>query len=329
MAGTRSYTGGSFFFNLNGIKCGFVKQYSGGDAVADVIEEKQQPGAFTKKHLGSPRYEEILVPIDFGMAQELYDWIAASWNMNYARKDGSIIITDPSFNAVSSLEFFQALVTEFGMPALDASSKDVAHMTVKFAPELTRRQKASGKMTVPKAQVQKKFIASNFVLELDDIDCTRVSRIDGFTVKQQPAVDAVGELRDPLKEPGSIEFPNLTVTVVEAFATTWHAWHEDFVIKGNCTDDREKSGAIVLLAPDRKQELGRIALHGVGIAALRRAVPPAGPDAVSRVVAELYCERMELQIGKPLPQQPPEPPPLNPPEPLPEPIQRRPVPIIR
>ena len=84
----RSYVSGGHFLNLDGIKCGFVKKISGGGATAEVIEEPNGPGYFTKKHIGQPKYEDFSVDIGFSMAKETYDWISASWNMNYQRKNG-------------------------------------------------------------------------------------------------------------------------------------------------------------------------------------------------------------------------------------------------
>ena len=73
MAGTRSYAAGRFFFNLDGVKCGFVKAVDGGGISADVVEEKVGPDYFTKKHIGQPKYEDIELTFDFEMAQEVYD----------------------------------------------------------------------------------------------------------------------------------------------------------------------------------------------------------------------------------------------------------------
>ena len=299
MASTpRSYTSGHFFFNLDGVKAGFLESAAGGDAVADVVAEPAKPGTLGKKHIANVRYEEIRIALGLDLDAALYEWIQASWAMSYARKDGSIVTGDATFQAKTELEFFQALVTETTFPALDAGSKDAGHMTVKLAPEYTRARKASGKLTPPAARVQKKWLPANFRFELSGLDCSKVSRIDSFTIKQTAATDDLGERRDVLKEPAGVEFPNLRVTLAEVSAQTWHEWHEDFVIKGNCGDDQEKEGAIVLLAPDLKAELARITLHHVGIFALRR-VPQTTTQQVPRLVADLYCEQMVLHVGPP------------------------------
>ena len=318
MAGTRSYAAGNYFFNLQGVKCGFLKAVAGGDVSAEVIEEKVGPDYFTKKHIGQPKYEDIELTIGFDMVQDVYEWIAASWKQNYARKDGSVVVTDQSLQAKSERQFFHALISEVTIPATDASSKDAAYLTVKFSPEYTREVKAAGKLIMPKPAAQKRFLASSFRLEIDGLDCTKASKIDAFTVRQTVAADDVGDSRDVTKEPGKLDFPNLRITLAESAAATWVAWFEDFVIKGNNDEASEKRGRIVFLTPNRQDELGRIELHNLGIFALRHPAPAAA-EAVSRVVAELYCERMELQVGKPAPPGPP----------APTPIQRKPIPLPR
>jgi phage tail-like protein len=294
-------------FNLNGVPCGFVRSAEGGDAVGEVVEEAPNPGV-TKKHIGRVKYEPVEVTFGFGMKADMYEWIEASWKQNDARKDGSVVVTDPSLQAVSAREFYHALITEATIPDLDASSKDAAHLTLKFVPEYTRDVKASGKVSAPKTPAQKQFVASNFRFELDGLPGARVGRIDSFTVKQPVVTDDAGSVRDAPQEPGRIEFPNLRVTISELDAGPWGDWAQDFLVKGDNDDAHEKRGAIVFLSPNRKTELARIVLHNVGIFAFRRAAAPAG-NQVAHVVADLYCEQMEFRVGKPALEPVPAPPP--------------------
>jgi phage tail-like protein len=295
-------------FNLQGVPCGFVRSAEGGDIVGVVVEEGPKAGAFTKKHIGQVKYDDVELSFGFDMTHDIYEWIEASWKQNYSRKDGSVVVTDPTLQAVSAREFYHALITEVTIPDLDASSKDVAHLTLKFAPGYTRDVKSSGKVTAPKTPAQKQFVASNFRFELDELPGGRVSRIDSFTVKQPVVTDDIGSIRDVPVEPGRIDFPNLRVTISELDAGPWGDWAQDFLVKFNNDDSHEKSGAIVFLAPNRKAELGRIVLHNVGIFAFRRAAAPAG-NQVAHVVADLYCEQMEFKVGKPALEPVPAPPP--------------------
>lgn len=316
MAGTRGSVSGSFMFNLQGVKCGFVRSAEGGDAVGEVVDEGPKSGVFPKKHIGQVKYDAVELTFGFSMTPDIYEWIRASWSDNYSRKDGSIVVTDPSLQAVSEREFYHALITEVTIPDLDASSKDAAHLTLKFAPEYTRDKKASGKVTAAKTPVQKQFIASAFRFELGDLPCAKVSKIDSFTVTQAITTPDAGNPRDTPAEPGRLDFPNLRVTIAGVDAGAWADWQEDFLVNGNNDDAHEKSGVIVFLAPDRVDELGRIDLQNVGILALRRAAAPTGQ--VAHVVADLYCERMQLHVGKPAGDHVV---PLRRPVPLPEPLR--------
>ena len=170
-------------------------------------------------------------------------------------------------------------------------------MTVKFSPEFTRMKKAAGKATLPPVRAsQEMWLPSNFRLEIDGLDCTKVSTIDSFTVKQTAVSDPIGIGRDQAIEPGRIEFPNLTISLAETAAQTWMDWFEDFVVKGNHGEKNEKTGALVFLSPNRQTELGRVNFFNLGIFKLASAKGNANEDQIRRVTAHLYCERMEFQI---------------------------------
>jgi hypothetical protein len=279
------------------VTCGFLAAADGGDISADVISEPSGPAGFVKKHIGQPKYEDFELQAGFELAKPFYDWIIAAWSLKPQRKSGAIVSTDVNQKPVSERQFENAVLSEVTIPALDGSSKEAGYLKVKLSPEHTRTAKAAG--TVGKVPVgkQKAFVASNFRVEIGGLDCTRVSKVDAFTVKQAVSADNVGEVRIRTKQPTSVEFPNLKITLAEASAKTWDAWFEDFVVKGNNGDTNEKSGVLFFLAPDRKAELARITLHNLGIVALRRHRQGAGADAIQRVTAELYCERMELHVG--------------------------------
>lgn len=290
----RSYVSGNFFLNLDGVSCGFVKSVDGGGITAEVVHEPSGPSYFVKKHIGPLKYEDFTLQIGLSMAKVVYDWIAASWAGNTMRKNGAIIAADYKLQARSTREFFNALITETTIPAMDAGSKEPAYLTLKFAPEHTRFKKASGKVTgVGGKGTQKLWLPSNFRLEIAGLDCKKVSRIEALTVKQQIIAGDMGGGRDYQKEPGRLEFPNLKIALPESAAQTWMDWHEDFVIKGNNDESREKQGALVLLASDRKQELARVNFYNLGIFRLAPEKPGASSDRIKRLTVELYCERME------------------------------------
>jgi len=308
----RVYTGSHFFLSLDSAGVGFFKSVEGLAVSTDVIEVQEGGvNTFTKKRPGPVKYGTFTLQIPLSLEKPIYDWIGESLKMNYQRKDGSVTTADFNLHVMAKREFSQALITEVGFPDFDAGAKEAGYLTVRITPETIRIGKGSGTLTgFNNKGGQKKWIPSNFRLILPGVDATKVRKIDSFTVKQQITEENPGNDRLPIKVPGKLEFPNLRIHIPEAFAQSWAAWHEDFVLKGNNGDEQEKTGILELLAPNRQDVLARIRLFNVGIFYYgpNRAKPccdccaakdaPAADDAKT-VTAELYCERMEFELGSP------------------------------
>jgi len=301
MPAERSYVSGNFFLTLDGAKCGFLKSVDGGGVTAEVIQEPAGPKYFVKKHIGQPKYENFTLQVGFSMDKALYEWIAQSWKMQYQRKNGSIVTMDRTLMPTAERQFNQALITETTIPAMDGSSKEPAYMTVKFSPEYTRNVAATG----GKADYgeygkneQKMFLPSNFKLDIDGLDCSKVNKVESFTVKQTTVTDDIGDARDYTKEPGKLEFPNLKITLAEVNAQSWIDWHKTFVIEGKNDEAFEKGGMLTLLSPNQQKPLMRIKFYNLGIFRLQPDKAEANADQIKRIEVELYVERMELLYGE-------------------------------
>jgi hypothetical protein len=267
---------GSFFLELDGLNCGALASVEGGEAVADVVRDQSGTEYFLKKHLTGFRYEAFSVKIGLSLNKPAYDWIAAAWAAHPLQKNGAVISADRQHMAKARRAFTDAHIFETIIPVLDASSKDEALLTLKIAPRLVRSEKTEGKVLYVPGE-PKKWLAGNFRLEIDDLDCTKVNVLDSFTVTRQNS--------------GKIDFPNLRITLPETNAATWVAWHEDFVVKGNNDESQEKEGSLTFLSTEL-QPLGRINFFNLGI--FRLASQQA--DEIRRVRADLYCERMEFSF---------------------------------
>jgi hypothetical protein len=293
----RSYVSGNFFLTLNGVKTGVIKSVDGGGISAEVINEPQGPNYFTKKRIGQPKYEDFAIQVGFSNGKQLYDWIQQTWNMARPRVSGSIISADYNWDAKSERQFTNALLTETTIPAMDGTSKEPAYITLKFAPEFIRSVKASGKLTAEKME-QKIFLPSNFRLQIDGLDCSKVTKIESFTVKQGVASKDIGSARDSQKEPGKLEFPNLKITIAETAAQSFIDWHENFVIKGNNNDSKEKNGSLTLLSTNRQTEFAKIEFFNMGIFRIQPDKAQANADQIKRLTVELYVEKMTFQYKK-------------------------------
>ncbi len=298
-ADKRGYIAGKYGIELDGINAGWVSSAEGGHATSDVVNEKIGSDHIIHKHIAGVKYEDITVTCGTGMSKGFYDWIKASFDHNYARKNGAVITADFNYKEYTRLNFFNALITEIGFPALDAASKDGAKMTIKFSPEYTRMQAKGGSSIAGSYKndqtLQKKWLPSNYKLVIDGLDCTRVNKIEAITVKQKVVENPTGELRDYEREPAHLEIPNLVVTLAESHAEKWYEWHENFVIKGDNGDNKEKGGSLTYLAPDLKTELFTITFSHLGIFKLTPEKVEAGSENIRRVKAEMYCEEMKFE----------------------------------
>lgn len=285
---------------LDKVSAGFLLSVEGGHPTAEVITEKLGPDLVSRKHLGPLQYEDIIIRCGLAMGQPFLDWVNAAWGSSLPRKNGTIVLLDQNLNTISTLEFFNAFITEVGFPASDGAAKDASYLTIRIRPEYTRMKPTGEKLKIPLPRPDKRqWLSSNFQLDIEGLDCTKVSRIGSFTVKRSIPEDAIGEWRDYERMPGTMEIPNLKVTLAVTSAQSWYDWHEDFLVKGNCDEDREKSGTLEFLSPDLKTVLMRISLSNLGIFRFA-AEQPDDQSQIRRVTADLYCQQMNLQIVPPV-----------------------------
>ena len=232
------------------------------------------------------------------MSTLFFEWIASTLDRKHTRKDGAISFQDYTGSEKERLAWQNGIISEIGFPALDASSRDSARLAVTVRPELTQHNKGSGLKSQVKTEAkQGKWLASNFRLTIDGVDCTSVRRVDGLTVVQRAAPDAIGETHIDV-ETSTLQIPDVVVTVAELHASDFLAWHDDFVVKGNNGQDQEKEGKLEFLSANRQDVLFTLSLHGLGIFRIRRVKETAGAAAVATVEAHMYCESMSFSYPK-------------------------------
>jgi hypothetical protein len=291
-------TSGHFALRLgagNAADVTLVRAFEGGGIYADVISELDAGMHFAKKHLGLPKYDEFAVPVGMSMSQQLFDWIAGSWGSLPQKKDGAVLALDYNLNIKTERDFSGALVTETTIPELDAASNETGELTVRFQPEFIDVNVGAGKLSLSMAK-QKVWRTSNFRLQITGIDCTKVSKIESFSVKREVTTflsgSGSGSGDGPVLIAGVVEFPNLFITLSQASSQTWFDWHQSFVVNGNNGEGFELQGSLSFLASDLQTELSRIELHRLGIVRLDPLKTSGSQPA--RLRAELYCEEMAL-----------------------------------
>jgi hypothetical protein len=267
---------GHFALRLDG-ETTLLDGAAGGEIFADVIEDVSGPAPVIKKHLAQPEFEDITVDVGLAMSDALFDWIAAAWTAGDQPKDGALLAVDQKFEIRTERQFTAARIAATTIPALDAASKAMPPLSIALTPASVTLTPGAGKLQFGNLK-QRLWHASHFRLDIDGLDCSKVSRIESFTV---PGVVS-----------GKVDFPELAIAVAAVSAATWMAWFQDFVINGNNGEAAEKSGQITFLLPNLKTALATIDLHGLGI--FRLEAVSGDPNQIARMVAGLYCEQMSL-----------------------------------
>ena len=174
-------------------------------------------------------------------------WMADSFARKGLRRNGVILAHDLHLKETSRLTFTDALVTEIGFPALSAGSKGAALLTLKVRAEAARQTTTSPPATVKyKSGGQKKWSPSNFRVTVEGLDCTKIGKVDALTFKMK-TVERSGPAGAFKLEPGSIEVPNLVITLPESIGDAWLKWHKQVVLSG---EQIEKTVKLEYLAPD-------------------------------------------------------------------------------
>ena len=296
----RAYTAGHFELTIDNTSTpAYVKSVEGGFMKLNSSDVQGGADAIRIKHTTTREVEAMTFDIGMSEVNALMLWIAQSWRREFNRKSGHVIHADLNYRAQLQHNFYDALIEEVAIPALDASSKEGLYLKVKIRPE--RIELINGdqsKLQVPHLGRQKLWQASAFRLKLDNgVDVSKVFKIDSFTVKQGiKALTAGRSMRHtfPELEPTKIDFPDLKIHMSMAHSASVLEWYKMVVIEGLPETEFETTGAIEFLGPDRQTVLGKISLYGVGIKGFSMGKSEANSDQMKRCTFDLYVSHMGL-----------------------------------
>lgn len=268
-----------------------------GAVATERAESKEDPPL---KNISLLTFEPMVIRTGLSMGKNLYSWIMATMDKPNVRKSGHIVAANSDRRAAAVRHFHDALITEITLPALDSSSREDAFFAFKFNAEKITDTVGDGSNLADVIDLgPQKWLRSNFRLRVGDLPCTQVSKIDSFTIKQILVPEVKGDFRFSTRMLTRLEIPNLKITFSAADIKPWVAWFNEFVVKGQNSQEEELSGAIEFLDPVGDKVLGSIDLFQVGIFSLSGEQDAhEGGHHVSRYVAELYVERMGINISQ-------------------------------
>ena len=281
--------------SLDGKPVGSALEAEGGSAFTDVvISESVEKGSTLRKIPGTLKWNPISLKHGITMDKPWFDWLSGAISGRPLAKNGSFVGADENLKIISQTNFFNALITEVGFPALDAASKDAVKMTVTFQPQ---RTSTTGGGSVPRFHLSNgwpsKISVANFKLTINGMDTGGVTKIDALNFKLNYSTPE--DLKISAPQFTSIDIPNMKITVANAKAIDFLKWHTDFVIEGNNNIENQKEGVLSFLSSDLKTEIFRLDLAGVGIFALDPDPLVVG-QAELHTTAQLFVNNMKFTV---------------------------------
>jgi phage tail-like protein len=264
-----------------------MQSVEGGYAKADIAAMNVGADEIPLKHVTNVKFEPIIV---HGDVSSLDDFAKRALDKP-TPFNGRVIAMGIDRKAISSLEFFNAIPTKVVISDLDASSKEACYIEVTLAPERTRRVEGGAGEGIVASKLQR-CLRSNFTVKIPGITTNGVFKVEGLAMTREIAPDNLGVQREVTKHPTKTSVSNVVLTVSEATARDFWNWYDSFLLKGENSQEKEKTIEIQLMGPDMKSSTLTLQGSGVGMVAMR---PLSGSgENVARVEVELYVDKWAI-----------------------------------
>jgi T4-like virus tail tube protein gp19 len=293
----RAYTSGRFELQIGNYNVGYLKKFSGLAMEGDIVANDTGPDNVQKKHVSNFKWTGGKATVGMGMGKGMQDWIQQSFDKGHKKQDGQFTAADFDYKAQSVIEFYDALITGVTVPKLSGDSKDACYFDVEFEPERVKWSKGGGKVIGSKMGTkQKQWTCNNYKIEVGKLPTMNVTSIDSFTWKCSISPDPVGWNNQPTKHPAKVITPDLKLAISYQDHHEWAEAVRSWFIDGNRREEDELDGAIIFLAPNLKDELGRIDLKHLGFKKFSDDDVEANAEKIKKFNVELYVEGMKFDM---------------------------------
>ncbi len=247
----------------------------GGLLKADVSTMFSGAGGPPKRQISSFAYTNLAFQLGLDVGTPILNWINAALKGAPVTKSGTLVELDVQNRAKSYLDFTNAAIADFVVPGFDGSSKTPNTFTLETAIS-TSTFRAGDNAPVQPSIKSKPFLPSYFRLNIDGLPTTRVRVIAPISFRRTT---------------GGIAPTDLVVTFSSTDVGPWRAWVDDFIVKGNNGQGREKQGSIEVMAPNLSDVLATLTMRQIGI---RELVPLDHTSALPGHRATMYFEFGQL-----------------------------------
>lgn len=270
-----------------------IRSVSGGFVQGKVVEQLLADGS-TQKRIGGI----ITIPLTFesGLSGTLLPWVADSLQQpGVIARNARVSLLDAEYRERSARVLENAIVSRVSFPALDASAKSAAYVTLELRPRSVSYRDGSGSALTSISRTSSSMMAANFRLEIDGLPTGSVRRIEPLTwTLPDPGASAIGDSREYETAPSPASIGSLKLHADMSDIEPWHDWYESSVIKGNTSETSERNGRLSLLSADLSRSLLDVELGGLGIFSLQQTPAEANADTLNEFTVELYVQRIAI-----------------------------------
>jgi hypothetical protein len=288
----RAYASAHFVLELDGDHiAGFIRSVEGGGTKADILTYYSGASSAQNRQLGNPKYDDIKLQVGMSMSRAFYAWIAEFFSGKVVRKNGAILAGDFHYRERARRALYDTLLAEVSIPKFDGADRAPCYMGVTLSPERIRFEASQNQNLAPHvATSQKLWTANSFEFSIAGFEqaTRRTTKIEGFTIKQTILEYRAGNLRDPVRVPTRVEFPNITFFIPEADAEPLIEHFTRRVIHGEPAPDTRLTGSITAQDSD-SDPLCTISLFGIDIAAI-------GPDKSDTSSQDIKQTRVDITV---------------------------------
>jgi hypothetical protein len=288
-----------FALEVDGVAVGGLKSFSGLGAEGTIAQNNTGPNAQPKKHMAGFAWTPGRASTGIAMGKALYSWVKGALAASNFPHNGAFKSADGNGKVRALRSFSNAVLTEFTVPSLDASSREAGYFDMAFEAERVTWGTGNGEALPPAAVHPKNWVSSNFKVTIGDLPCARVAKVDAFTWRCTANNGGVGTAHGGnAQQAARATVPDLSLSISAADYPAWQAAAKKWFAEGASLEANEMKGRISLLGPTMKDsdELGAIELFNVGFRRFDHELAVAGSEQIARFAVVLYVERMALSI---------------------------------
>lgn len=303
MYGSHARPKANFLLKIDGTMSGaYIKKVSGGRRSREKVKHAMGPTQEVAMGLGGKlKYEPISFDCSIAMGEQLLRWLNAAFKNSPEPRSGTILEADHNMVIKREIEFFDAFVSEVTFPAMDASSKEHAYLTVKIQPTRVeyRNVASGGNPEVFQGESKaKNFSCAHFQFDVDGMSADQaqyVTKLDSFTWKANLKEDPLCNQDVPLWAHCGVDPFEFKVTYNPGLQEFFDDWDERFLRQGQAREGQHV-GATLQFHDLTGKIISELEFYRVGLASGSQADAEAGSSDLTRSDVDLYASTLELQL---------------------------------